>query len=315
LSSVTPGQGKILVIRGGAIGDFILTLPVLAALRQQFPRTHLEVLGYPHIAQLALAGGLVERVQSIEARALAGFFARSGKLAEDLVDYFSEFDLIISYLYDPDLIFQSNVARCTRAQFIRGPHRPDEAEDIHATEAFLKPLERLAIFEADAVPRLDIPRAFDTKTTGSGQWLAVHPGSGSESKNWPERNWAELLKQIIQSTTLKLLIVGGEAERGRLERLADALPPARFKLLQSVPLSELAGWLASCVGFVGHDSGISHLATAVGLRSLLLWSDTAESIWCPRSEQLAVLRNSRGLGELSVPVVFHNLEQLLGLKR
>jgi heptosyltransferase-3 len=311
---VTPGQGKILVIRGGAIGDFILTLPVLAALRQQFPRTHLEVLGYPHIAQLALAGGLVERVQSIEARALAGFFARSGKLSEDLVDYFSEFDLIISYLYDPDLIFQSNVARCTRAQFIRGPYRPDEAEDIHATEVFLKPLERLAIFDADTVPRLDVPREFDS-TSESGKWLAAHPGSGSESKNWPERNWAKLLQQIAGSTTLNLLIVGGEAERERLERLAGALPPGRFKLLQNVPLPELAGWLASCVGFVGHDSGISHLAAAVGLRSLLLWSDTAESVWCPRSEQLTVLRNSRGLAELSVPVVFHNLEQLLGLKR
>ncbi len=311
---MTPLQGKILVIRGGAIGDFILTLPVLAALRQQFPRTHLEVLGYPHIAQLALAGGLVERVQSIEARALAGFFARSGTLSEDLVDYFSEFDLIISYLYDPDLIFQMNVARCTRAQFICGVHRPDDTRDIHATEVFLKPLERLAIFDADAVPRLDIPRAFET-TADTARWLAVHPGSGSERKNWPEQNWAELLRQIIHSTSLNLLIVGGEAERGRLERLAGALPPDRLKLMQSVPLPELAGWLASCVGFVGHDSGISHLAAAVGLRSLLLWSDTAEAVWCPRNKQLTVLRNSGGLGQLSVPVVFHNLEQLLGTDR
>ena len=308
VSTVTPLQGKILVIRGGAIGDFILTLPVLAALRQRFPRTHLEVLGYPHIAQLALAGGLVERVQSIEARALAGFFARNGKLAPDLVDYFSEFDLIVSFLYDPDLIFQSNVARCTHAQFIPGPHRPDELGEIHATEVFLKPLERLAIFEADAVPRLDVARALETTP---GQWLAVHPGSGSERKNWPEPNWAELLRQIIDRTALKLMLVGGEAERGRLERLAGALPAERSKSLQSVPLPELAGWLASCSGFVGHDSGISHLAAAVGVRSLLLWSDTPESVWCPRSRQLTLLRSSAGLSELSVPVVLHNLEQLL----
>ena len=83
-------RGKILVIRGGAIGDFVLTLPAIAALRRQFPEAHLEVLGYPHIIQLALAGGLVNRIQSIEARALAGFFARGGELAEDLADYFSE---------------------------------------------------------------------------------------------------------------------------------------------------------------------------------------------------------------------------------
>src|SRR3984957_17968074 len=169
----------MLVIRGGAIGDFILTLPVLAALRQQFPRTHLEVLGYPYVAQLALAGGLVKRVQSIESRALAEFFARDGALDPELIDYFSDFDLIISYLYDPDQIFKTNVGRCTQAQFITGPHRPDDSAEVHASDAFLKPLEQLAIFEADAVPRLEIEKAFET-TIVSGRWVAVHPGSGSD---------------------------------------------------------------------------------------------------------------------------------------
>src|SRR5882672_6313686 len=108
MDSVNPFRGKILVIRGGAIGDFILTLPAIAALRQQFPQAHLEVLGYPHIIQLALSGGLVDRIQSIEARPLAGFFARNGTLETDLADYFSEFDLVVSYLYDPDRIFETN---------------------------------------------------------------------------------------------------------------------------------------------------------------------------------------------------------------
>src|SRR6266571_3254418 len=127
-------RGKILVIRGGAIGDFILTLPAIAALRRQFPKAHLEVLGYPHIVQLALAAGLVDRIQAIEARPLAGFFARNGELAEDLADYFSEFDLIVSYLYDPDEIFKTNVGRCSVGQFITGPHRPDEGSQIHASK-------------------------------------------------------------------------------------------------------------------------------------------------------------------------------------
>jgi heptosyltransferase-3 len=307
---VTPSQGKILVIRGGAIGDFILTLPVLAALRRQFPRARLEVLGYPHIAQLALAGGLAQRVQSIEARSLAGFFARRGELAEDLVDYFSEFDLIVSYLYDPDGIFKTNVGLCTRAQFIAGPHRPTEGLEIHASEVFLKPLETLAIFEPDATPRLEITKAFET-TIGTGRWLAVHPGSGSDAKNWPEAKWRELLQHVLQSTTLHLLLVGGEAERGRLERLESALPGTRLKLMQNTPLPELAQWLASCVGFIGHDSGISHLAAAVGLRLLVLWGDTPEAVWRPRGRELTILRNSNGLGGLSVAVVVNHLEQLL----
>src|SRR5216684_1328595 len=158
-------RGKILVIRGGAIGDFILTLPAIAALRRQFPQAHLEVLGYPHIVQLAMTGGLVDRVSSIEARALAGFFARNGQLAQELIDYFSEFDLIVSYLYDPDEIFRTNIGRCSPAQFIGGPHRPDERAQVHAAKVFLKPLERLAIFEAEHVPRLHIGR--DQNSTAS----------------------------------------------------------------------------------------------------------------------------------------------------
>jgi ADP-heptose:LPS heptosyltransferase len=303
-------QGKMLVIRGGAIGDFILTLPVLAALRQQFPRTHLEVLGYPHIAQLALAAGLVKRVQSIDARPLAAFFARNGELEEGLKDYFSEFDLIISYLYDPDGIFKTNVGRCTRAQFIAGPHRPDEKAGVHAADVYLQPLEQVAIFQADAVPQLEIEKAFET-TIATGRWLGVHPGSGSDHKNWPESKWRELLQYLMRSTTLNILLVGGEAERDRLERLAATLPSTRLKLMQSSPLPELARWLASCVAFVGHDSGITHLAAAVGLRSLILWGESVEAIWRPRGREMTILRDSHGLRNLSVPVVINHLEQLL----
>jgi heptosyltransferase-2 len=298
------------VIRGGAIGDFILTLPVFMALRRQFPRAHLEVLGYPHIAHLALAGGLVERVRSIDARPLAGFFARNGELSPELTDYFSEFDLIISYLYDPDGIFHGNVARCTPAQFISGPHRPDNNGQKHATETFLQPLEALAIFDAETIPRLRIPKAFDP-APAAGRWLALHPGSGSERKNWPEDNWRRLLEELVQSTDLNLLLVGGEAEGERLDRLARVLPSARLKVLRSLPLPELSGWLASCVAFAGHDSGISHLAAAVGVPSLILWADTDETVWCPRGPRLTVLRGSRGLGQLQVPVVLNNLIQMV----
>src|ERR1043166_8473302 len=151
---MTSFRGKILVIRGGVMGKVILTVTVISALRKQFPEAQLEVLGYPHIAQIALAAGLAHRVQSIEARSLAGFFARHGDLSPELSDYFSDFDLIVSYLYDPDEIFRENVARCSPAQFIAGAHRPNEAAGIHATQVYLKALERLAIFDADPVPRL-----------------------------------------------------------------------------------------------------------------------------------------------------------------
>ncbi|MGA2180007.1 MAG: glycosyltransferase family 9 protein [Verrucomicrobiota bacterium] len=314
MSAIKP---RILVIRGGAIGDFILTLPAIAALRRQFPQAHLEVLGYPHIAQLAVAGGLADRVQPIEARGLAGFFARGGTLDPDLMDYFSEFDLVISYLYDPDEIFKTNICRCAVGQFIVGPHRPDETERTHATQVFLKPLERLAIFDADPVPRLALnsqplgaaKRSEDGSTLNQ---LTLHPGSGSEKKNWPEAKWAGLIQQIMATTNWNLLLVGGEAEGERLRRLAAALPPARCSFAQGLPLAELAQRIQSGAAFVGHDSGITHLAAAVGLPCVVLWADTLEEVWRPQGERLVVLKEITGVQAISVEKVMNELCRLVG---
>ncbi len=305
-------KGRILVIRGGAIGDFILTLPAIAALRRHFPEAYLEVLGYPHIIQLAMTGGLVDHAQSIEAAQLAAFFARNGELSEDLCAYFSDFDLIVSYLYDPDEIFRTNVARCTPAQFITGPHRPGPGCTLHAAEVYLQPLQRLAILEADPVPRLTIAPTVAVIATlasfGGGQnqsqILALHPGSGAERKNWPEAHWAHLLELLVHSTDFSLLLVGGDAEGERLQRLAATLPPARTRVAQSRPLAELGALLAQCRGFVGHDSGISHLAAALGLPGVLLWGETAEHIWRPPSPKMRLLRCHAGLKELPVQTVF-----------
>jgi heptosyltransferase-2 len=294
------------VIRGGAIGDFILTLPALSALRGQFPEAHLEVLGYPHIAHLAVAGGIVDQVRSIEAGALAGFFARGGTLAEHLVDYFSDFDLIISYLYDPDDIFRINVARCLPGQFIAGPHRPSEREAVPAAKVFLQPLERLAIFDADPVPRLRIGPPKEEPVGGQAR-LVLHPGSGSERKNWPEKNWAELLELLVRETALHLLLVGGEAEGDRLQRLAAALPPERTRVAQSLPLAELAVLLQNSHAFVGHDSGITHLAAALGLPGLVLWGESNAAIWRPPSDKMVVLNPAGGLSGLTARQVLSEL--------
>lgn len=297
-------KGRILVIRGGAIGDFILTLPAIAALKKHFPQAHIEVLGYPHIVQLAQVGGLVQAVRPIESRSLAGFFARDGDLAEELRDYFSDFDIVLSYLYDPDEIFRSNVKRCTRAQFIDGPHRPDENLQIHATKVFLQPLERLAIFDADTIPRLEIP---GPRSQPRNQ-IALHPGSGSERKNWSEDNWLELINRLINETGDDLLLVGGEAEGERLQRLVAALPPTRCLLAKSLPLTELAHRVRSCRAFVGHDSGITHLAAALGLRTVVLWANSVEEIWRPLGSDVRVLRRPKGIDSISAVDVLGALE-------
>jgi ADP-heptose:LPS heptosyltransferase len=295
---------KILVARGGALGDFILTLPALAALRRGFPSHALEVLGHEPAASLALAGGLADRVAALEAPALAGFFVRDGSWPARLTDYFAGFELIVSYLFDPEEIFQSNVARCGAGRFLAGPHRPDESSNVHATQALLRPLEILGLSESDPRPRLVLP---GPAVLPADPRLAVHPGSGGVRKNWPEAKWAELLQRLAAETAWHFLLIGGEAEGERCQRLADALPPHRARLAQNLPLVELAQTMRSCAAFIGHDSGVTHLAAALDLPGLVLWGPSNETVWRPVSDRMRLLRDERGLDALPVETVLREM--------
>ena len=292
-------SGRILVIRGGAIGDFVLTLPVFQALRDHFPQAKVDVLGYPKIANLAKIGRLVNETKAIEAQAVASFFARNGTLDKEWEAYFAAFEIIISFLYDPDDIFKTNVGRCSKGQFIQGPHRPSETDKLHASDVFLKPLEQLAIFEADNIPRLTISDE-ESETPKPHSCLAIHPGSGSKSKNWPIAQWIDLITILLDQTDWHFLIVGGEAEEEELKKLQSTDRPDRIKFEVSRPLEELASQLARCEGFVGHDSGISHLAAAIGLPGLVIWGPSNESVWRPKSEKVIVINHGDGLEKLPV---------------
>ena len=305
IESTSVKAPRILVIRGGAIGDFILTLPVLAALRDRFPRADIEVLGYPRVASLALTGNLAKAVHAIESPGLASFFARGGSFDLEWHEFFGQFTIVISYLFDPDGIFETNVKSCGPRQFIAAQHRPDEAKSIHASDVFLKPLEQLAIFNGDPVARLELPGLGKRES-----WLALHPGSGSEGKNWPEQNWRKLVVHLLDHSRLNLLLVGGEAEGAQLQRLAKDLLAERVKVAQHVPLHELALRLAKCSGYVGHDSGVTHLASALGLPTLVLWGKSDEKIWRPLGEKVRVLNQHSDLAELTLETVVEGVNAL-----
>ncbi|NQT91944.1 MAG: hypothetical protein HQ559_04215, partial [Lentisphaerae bacterium] len=90
---------RILVLRGGAIGDFVLTLPALRLLRERWPDAHIELVGYPHVASLADAGGLVDRVRSLDSADIARLFSLRPDLPASQREYLSSFHIVLSYLY------------------------------------------------------------------------------------------------------------------------------------------------------------------------------------------------------------------------
>src|SRR5215813_6701294 len=144
---------RILVIRGGAIGDFILTLPALKALRDTQPQARIEILGYKHIGVLAENRFYAQAVRSIEYGLLARFFARNSELPAELADYFAAFNLIVSYLYDPDRIFETNLRRCGVENLICGPARIVRNAG-HAARQLARPIEELGITVLDFAERI-----------------------------------------------------------------------------------------------------------------------------------------------------------------
>ena len=296
---------RILIIRGGAIGDFILTLPVLSALKERFHKADLEILGYPRIASLALDGGLVKAVHPLESPELAMFFSDHALVDKKWREFFAGFSIIISYLYDPNKIFEANVKSCGVQQFIAAQYRPDETKMIHASELFLKPLEMLTIFDSDPVAKLSIEAGLPLVSC-----LALHPGSGSDSKNWSEKKWKELIGYLLHNTSLQLLLIGGEAEGGKLQRLAHGVPIDRLEIMQNIALSILAKRLVRCCGYIGHDTGVTHIASALGLPTLVLWGPSCEAVWRPLGERVRILNQNNQLSEITLNHIVRELNLL-----
>lgn len=297
--------GKILFIRGGAIGDFILTLPAIQLVRDTLPKAQLEVLGYESITSVAKASSLVSATRSIEHGPMAGFFVPHGKLDPELMDYFSSFSVVISYLYDSAGFFRANVERCKGGDFIQGPHVIDPSlSDQSAAMQLAKPLENLAMFLDE--PYIEFPRS--TAASNNAVWqklstsselpkIALHPGSGSASKNWSLESWVEVAKQLQKNFPLaKFLIISGEAEDRSIGEFLLLMDEAKTNWihLAHVELPILSAALQQCDLFLGHDSGISHLAGACALPVLLLFGPTSPQIWAPKNPSVRIIQAPKG---------------------
>jgi len=289
---------RILVIRGGAIGDFILTLPTLKALRDAYPHAHIEILGYKNIAVLAEHRFYAQAVRSIEYGALASFFAKNSELSADLADYFASFDLIISYLYDPDGIFEMNLRRCGVENLIHGPAKIENSE--HAAEQLARPIREIGASISDFAAKLypsseDRHAAAEFLGDHASPIIAFHPGSGSEKKNWPLENWIALGNHLLSQKDFggSIMIVCGEADQDQVARLESIWANRRVRFAKSLPLPHLAALFENAI-FVGHDSGISHLAAAAGANCVLLFGPTDPEVWGPRNENVRVMRAPEG---------------------
>lgn len=275
---------KILILRGGALGDLIITLPVLREIRRFFPDAVLELLGiFPH-AQLAVPE-FVDRVERLDALKLVPLFfdplQPSGLRSE-----FEEFDLAISFMPDPESTISRSLAAAGVKRVITFSNRIRSG--VHAVFQLSEVLTPLGLSLRDPVPRLVVGPKPDRSSR-----LGLHVGSGSPKKNWPIDSWIELT-QRLDGVFADFLLVGGEADKKVIYEFCSRCNIRRLKTLLNADLADLCQALNSCEIFVGHDTGVTHLAAAVGTPTVALFGPTDADVWAPLGDHVRVVRSADG---------------------
>ena len=287
-------MNRLLIIRGGAVGDFIVTLPVFAALRQTLGKGHLEVMGHPGRAALAHHPSYADRITDIEAWDLYRLFSRESAISDRLTAYLGSFDCIVAYLPDAAEVFVHRLRQLFSGHLITWPPHPPTG--VHATDHLLRPLHPLCQASFDPIPQVHLTA--DARAAAERFWrranlpdsgvLALHPGSGGIGKRWPPEGWRHLMTWAVEQH-IACLVINGPAEQKDIDDLLQTAPPAAWPCTGTLPLPNLAAVIARCRMLIGHDSGITHLAAAVGTDTLALFGPTDPWTWGPRSPRACVL--------------------------
>jgi ADP-heptose:LPS heptosyltransferase len=301
---------RLLILRGGALGDFLVTLPAIALLRQRWPNAEIELIGNPVAAALAQNRGLLDRVHPQSSARWLPLHGRA-PLPPDLHAWLSGFDLILSFQPDPTGDLAARFPLRLGQRFLAGAPHPTAGP---AAAHFCAPLRALGLAPETLVWRME---PLTPPPPPPRPWL-IHPGSGSPRKNWPVARWLELAAQLPGPATLLL----GEAEIAR--PLPQPLAAARqtrartvrngkrdLGLLWEPPLEELLRRLAGARAFLGHDSGVSHLAACAGSPGLLLFGPTDPAIWKPPAANVRALQSAGRLDALTVPEVLAACRSLI----
>ncbi len=266
---------RTLVVRLGALGDAVLTLPALAHLVVE--GDEVAVLGVPASWAFLPADGRL-RIEDADTSRWRGLFAGES------VEAARAFDRAIVML---------RVAPALGMPMVHVPPiRPGERGEP-AARRLLRGVGGSTI-DPDAVRALIAPDA-----GGDPHDLVLHPGSGGRTKRWPAARFAELARRARSP-----LVLLGPADD---DLVADF---AGLAVARNWPLRRVVAALAATHAFVGNDSGVSHLASWL-CPALALFGPTDPAVWAPAGPQARVLAAPDGdLARLAVDEVARALDRL-----
>jgi heptosyltransferase III len=290
-------ESPILIIHPGALGDVLQAVPALRGLRARTPGATLVLAGQPRLGRLLVALGVVDEARAFDGLGLEALFT-DGPIPPVLAEWLGGFARVVSWFGAREPTYRARLGALAAELTVARPV-PDDETPVWRHLLSTIPTSTLAESEAVAPIRPGGARP------GSAA-LIIHAGSGGAWKRWPPERFAEAIGEVSARHTVAVVVHQGPADRAAVDALLARLDRPVERLVEP-ELPALAAILSGARAYLGGDSGISHLAAAVGAPSVVLFPPAhlpRWSPWSPSARPVAMTGDE-------TPRVIRELEELL----
>jgi heptosyltransferase I len=330
---------NILVIDFGQLGDVVLSLPALRAIRERFPRARITVaVGKPGAEVVDLSGYANETLVVDRVALRDGFkplsVFRLFKLVKEVRQRKFDFVIDLHSLSETNLL--GFLSGASKRLYSRRPGRsldylsnfrpqpPVETDHRkrHLIDRYLDVLIPLEVENAERFPILKTRVADDAalerilkkaNANAGSPLVGLFPGAGHPSRRWPLQQFAGLADFLIRNDQVKVLVFVGPEERAYLKEIRQQFPPS-IVVLDHLNIPQLAAAQARLAAFVSNDTGPMHIASAVGTPVVLLLDKRAPESYLPQGDRHHVIYNNV-IGDITVDEVYAATRSILASGR
>ncbi len=263
----------VLIIHPGALGDVLQAVPALLGLRTAAPGAPLVFAGQPRFGRLLVELDVVSDARDFDGLGLSTLFT-DAPIPDPLAGFTRRFARIVSWFGSRDATYRARLAALGPETIIEPP------VPAHDTPVWRHLVSTLAPW--GVAPPAPIAPLRVAGRAPARRVLVVHPGSGGTWKQWPVARYAEVIRSAPGLRPLDVLVHQGPADAEAAQQLL-ALLAGHATALIDPELPQLAAALATARAYLGGDSGVSHLAAAVGAPSVILFPPATRRRWEPWS--------------------------------
>ncbi len=297
-TSPKKNERRALLITAGGLGDTLLKLPVVRLLKEQDPGLIWDALGHSEWLEIGRGRYYFDRVHSIDGPFVHRMLSPDSEPPDDILAFYCHYQKILSYHMAEKSIFRERLISAGVSDVYFKMFPPSDNSKCHVLDYLLEDFR-----DNPFDPIRDAPEVFLSKEDHlyAGKWLEqnadsehprilIHPGSGSRVKSMNPILLLALISSVRNIFGARPTVGFGPADSWLHECIKKNVPsPIEWTPLQNHTVVEYASILAYCDGYVGVDSGISHLAAALGVPSVILFGPTNPGIWRPLGKAVHVL--------------------------